>query len=278
MCGAEPFGELRERTAARESGGGGADRVERRALDRSVRRRQGFAVRQRVGEQRLLGFEGDVLACIVEAGGLDLVDLKAQQVELTCTGPLVAAEPGELGIDSSHLGSGGAVGGEGIGCRRAGEPVERGALHRRCEEGLVRVLAVKVDEASAHLGELADGCEAPVDVGAAAAVQRYDARQHDFVAGLAIDESTFDARFGGAVAHERRVGASSDEQLDRFDQQRLARAGLAGDPGEPATEHEREIGDDAEVGDMQFGQHAGGLATGRRGRTWPSGSGGSRAG
>jgi hypothetical protein len=144
---------------------------------------------------------------------------------------------------------------EGIGRRRADEAIERGALHRRREEGLVCVLAMEVDETGAHLGELAEGREPPVDVGPAAPVQRHDSRQHDLVAGLGVDESTFDARFGGTVAHERRVGAPSDEELDRLDQQRLARAGLAGDRGQPVTEHEREIGDDPEVGDVQLGQH-----------------------
>ena len=150
---------------------------------------------------------------------------------------------------------GGAVRGERVGRRRAGEPVERGALHRRREERLVRVLAVEVDEPGADLGELADGREPPVDVRPAAPVQRDDAREHDLVAGVGVDESAFDARLGGAVADERRVGASADEELERLDEQRLARAGLAGDRGEAATEHEREVGDDPEVGDVQLGQH-----------------------
>ena len=235
-------------------------------------------MRQRVGEERLLRLERDVLRGVVEAGGVYLADLEAQQVELASAGPVVASEPGELGVDAPHLGAGGTVRDKRVSCRRAGESIERGALDRRRQERLMRVLAVEVDETGAHLGELADGCEPPVDVGTAAPVQRHDARQDDLAAGVGVHESTLDARFGRAVADERRVGAPSDEKLDRLDEQGLARAGLAGDRGEAATEHEREIGHDPEIGDVQLGQHRGNAPTDRRGRTWPSGSGGSRAG
>ncbi len=211
LRGAEPFGELCERTAARQCCRRRADRVERRALDGAVRGCQGFAMRQRVGEQRLLGFERDVFARIVEAGGLDLVDLKAQEVELARTGPVVPAESSELGVDASHLGSGGTVRGEGIRCRRADEAIERGSLHRGREEGLVRVLAMQIDQTGAHVGELADGREPPVDVGPAAPVQRHHAREDDLVAGLGVDESTFDA----ALRRRRRARASCRRGLRR---------------------------------------------------------------
>ena len=157
-------------------------------------------MRQGVGEERFLRFERDVLRRVVEAGGVDLADLEAQQVELASAGPVVASEPGELGVDAPHLGAGCAVRGERVCRRRTGEPIERGALYRRRQEGLMGVLAVEVDEASTHLGELADGCEPPVDVSTAAPVQRHRARQDDLVAGAGFHESTLDARFGRAGA------------------------------------------------------------------------------
>ena len=69
-------------------------------------------MRQGVGEERFLRFERDVLRRVVEAGGVDLADLEAQQVELASAGPVVASEPGKLGVDAPHLGAGGAVRGE----------------------------------------------------------------------------------------------------------------------------------------------------------------------
>ena len=121
----------------------------------------------------------------------------------------------------------------------------------------MRVLAVQVDERAPDLGELADGGEPAVDVGAAATVAGQHAREHGLVAGLGVHEPSFDARFVGAVAHERGVGAPADEQLDRLDEERLARAGLAGDRGEAGLgpEHEVEVGDDPEIDDVQLDQH-----------------------
>ena len=59
-------------------------------------------MRDRVGEQRLLGFERDVLGRVVDAGGVDLVDLEAQQVDLARAGAVVAAERRELGVERAR--------------------------------------------------------------------------------------------------------------------------------------------------------------------------------
>ena len=116
--------------------------------------------------------------------------------------------------------------------RRTREPVERGALHRRIEQRLVRVLPVQVDERAPDLGELARRGQPAVDVSAAATVARQHAREHRLRPRLGMYEASLDARFGGAVAYERDVGPPADEQLERFHQEGLARAGLAGDRGE----------------------------------------------
>ena len=81
----------------------------------------------------------------------------------------------------------------------------------------MRVLAVEVDQRAPDLGELAHGREPAVDVRAAATVGRQHAREHRLVAGLRVHEPALDARFVGAVAHQRGVGAPADEQLDRLD-------------------------------------------------------------
>ena len=120
----------------------------------------------------------------------------------------------------------------------------------------MRVLAVEVHETGAHLGELADGCEPPVDVGTAAPVQRHYARQDDLAAGAGVHESTLDARLGRAVADERRVGATSDEELDRLDEQGLAGAGLARDRHQSRPEPELCSLDQQQVLHSELGEHA----------------------
>ena len=55
---------------------------------------------------------------------------------------------------------------------------------------------------------------------------------------VAVDEAAFDARFVGAVADERRVGPAAAQQIERVDDQRLARAGLAGDHGHARAERQ----------------------------------------
>ena len=212
----------------------------------------------RVGEQRLLGFERDVLGGIVEPGGGDLLHLVAEQVDLPGPGAGVATEGLELGVELAHRRSFVAVAGPCVQRRRARVAVERAPLHRGVEQRLVGVLAVEVDERAPDLGELADGGEAAVDVGAAAAVAGQDAGEHGLLAGRGVYEAPFDPGLGRAVAHERGVGAATDEQLDRLDDEGLARAGLAGDRGHPrrGVEHQAQVGDDPEIDHVQLDEHA----------------------
>ncbi len=98
----------------------------------------------------------------------------------------------------------------------------------------MRVLAVQIDEPASVLGQFAHGCEATVDVTAQPAVGRYDTREHDLV--VAVVEPALDPRFGRAVAHQLRIGAAARQQVERVDDQGLARAGLAGDDGQPRAQ------------------------------------------
>ena len=109
--------------------------------------------------------------------------------------------------------------------------------------------------ARAGLGQLGRGREPAVDVGPAAAVARHDPREHDLVAGLGVHEATLDPRSAAPSRTSAGVGPPADEQLDRLDQQRLARAGLAGDRGQAGAEHQVQVGDDPEIDDVQLDQH-----------------------
>ena len=70
-----------------------------------------------------------------------------------------------------------------------------------------------------------------------------------------IDETRVDASFGSAVADDRRIGAATDDELERLDEHRLAGAGLPRDGGQPAGEDKVDRLDDTEVLDVQLGQH-----------------------
>ena len=67
------------------------------------------------------------------------------------------------------------------------------------------------------------------------------------------------------------VSPPADEQLDRVDEQRLARAGLAREGGHAGAEHEHELVDDTQVADGELGQHGSEVrpVTGHSGRTSP---------
>ena len=72
---------------------------------------------------------------------------------------------------------------------------------------------------------------------------------------VGTDEATFDASLDGTVPHDRRVGAATDEQLDRFDEHGLAGARFARERGQAAAEDEIEPFDHAQVLDVEFGEH-----------------------
>ena len=228
--------EVGERRASVERRHRRAQRVRRRSFERVVRAAERLAVRGCVREQELLGFERDVFTGVADIGTGDLVDLEPEEVDLACTLAAIAPERGKIGVDAPQLGTRVAVRGERRLRVRAREAVERGTLHRGVEQRLVRVLAVQVHEPGAELRELGRGGETAVDIRATPPVAGHDAGDHAFLAGVGIHEPTLDPRLLRAVAHERRVGAAADEELERLHDQRLARAGLAGDGGQTGAE------------------------------------------
>jgi hypothetical protein len=118
----------------------------------------------------------------------------------------------------------------------------------------VRVLPVQVHHVGRSLGERCHRRQPSVDVGPRTAVGGDDPGEHrlDAVRG---DETPVDACLGRTVADDRGVGAATDQQLDRLDEHRLARPGLAGDCGQPRPEHEFDAFDHSEVLEVQFGEH-----------------------
>ena len=65
-----------------------------------------------------------------------------------------------------------------------------------------------------------------------------------------LDRATF-----LAAADERAVGAFAEDEVERADDDGLARAGLAGDDVAAGLEFQREVGHEGEVFDAQRRQH-----------------------
>ena len=159
----QPVLELRERGAPDERGPCDSDRVDRSAVagERVARLGRSFAMRDRVGQPILFELERSVFVGGVELGAVELVDLVPEEVDLARSCALVAAECRELGLDLGDPSAGLAQGRQ----VDAAEPVERAALLRDAEQGLVAVLPMEVDEAATFIGELRDGREAAVAIG-----------------------------------------------------------------------------------------------------------------
>ena len=152
------------------------------------------------------------------------------------------------------------------------EPVERFALRGRVQQGLVRVLAVEIDQLCARRCELAGRRQPPVDVGPTPPRSGDGPRQYDLVSRLAggvaavvaaarapcatgPDESALDPCSVGSGPDQHRVGASADQELDGVDDEGLAGAGLAGERRHPRAEEQAQLGDDPEIADGQFEDH-----------------------
>ncbi len=169
LQGADTFRERGERLAPGQRGDRGAERVLRATFELRVRRFERGAVRLRVGEDLLVGRELRLLVCVFDHGGSDLLELVAQQVELARPRTVVATQLGQLGLDPAAVRVGLGERGPRDRRRLAREPVEHGALLRGVEKGLVRVLAVQVDEVAAACAELTHRREVAVDVPTGAA-------------------------------------------------------------------------------------------------------------
>ncbi len=126
-------------------------------VDRVVRGDQRGPVLFGALERGFLAFEGGFLVRVREPRALDLVDLVAEQRELADAGALVPAELFQRAVDGPELLTRADwYSAQRFERRGPGERVQHRALHRGCQQALVRVLAVQVDEAGPELGQLGD--------------------------------------------------------------------------------------------------------------------------
>ena len=198
---------------------------------------------------------------------VDLADLPAQAL-------MLARQVGLFGLRGAHRLAGLAPLAEGGGHRPGldlGEAVQQLAHAGRAGQALPGVLAVDVEQMLGQLAQLGDGGGAAVDPRAALALGVDDAAQQQRVLGAVGGvEAGFlqpggegggavelgrDLGAGGALAHDGGVAARAQGQLQRVDQDGLARAGLAGEGGETGGEVQLQRRDDDEVLEAQAAQH-----------------------
>ena len=156
-----------------------------------------------------------------------------------------------------------------------GEGVEQRAVRRRVEQAALLALALDLDQAVAELAQQADARRLIVDKGAAAAVGAQQAAQHDRPParsarhpGLAQDRGgrmvALDGELGGdrgllgAGPHQRGIGAPAERQPQRIQQDRFARAGLAGQHAQPRPKGEVEPVDQHDIANGEPEQHGAG--------------------
>ncbi len=121
------------------------------------------------------------------------------------------------------------------------------------------MLAVDVEQAVADLAQLRGRGGAAIDPAAAAALEIDRAAQEQRIAGFeaAGVQPRGEIRIGvefdahvqafSALAHRTRVGAVAQRELQGVDEDRLARAGLAGQHGEAGGEVDVERAHDHEI-------------------------------
>ena len=78
------------------------------------------------------------------------------------------------------------------------------------------------------------------------------------------EEAPLDPRSLGALADHGRLGAAPEQELERIDDEALARAGLPRDRVEATTEFERRALEEREVLETEFDEHARGRSHGTR--------------
>ena len=155
--------------------------------------------------------------------------------------------------------------------REAGVRVQQHALGIGLEQGLMRMLAMDIDQPLARLAQLAEGRRPAVDESARAPALVDDPpQQHQ--AGIALEfgraqpqrelGQRLDVEFGADVrafaarAHHGGIAALAQGQRQSVDEDGFAGAGLAGKHGEAGLEFEFKRIDDDEIADAERPQHA----------------------
>ena len=218
---------------------------------------------KRLLEFRLLGR--------LELGGLDLADLKAQQIQLAHVRILVDDQLGFLRGQAGPL----------VNERGEVDPlffqpavsVENLELPRGLEQRLVVVRAVDVHEPFADGGEHVERGRRAVDELPVAARGRKTALEEELIFLARLDAVLVEVRVkcfakAGdldycldravvvAVPDEGAVGPLAEHEAKRADEDRLASAGLAGDRVVARAKLDGQVVDEGEVFDSEIGQHA----------------------
>ena len=257
-----------------EPAGGAAQRGQRRirsgpeVLQFGEIARQPLALlhrRARLGELRLLAGDGRERGQFLEVReqqvlvGRGLRDARARRLErLLGRAPL---PPGALDADGVRP----AV-------RNAGITIEQRAVAARIDQAAIVVLAVQLHQERRQLAQQRDADGLVVDECLAAAIDFQLTLEDQRLARLDRDvgvveqrgdagrqrgelEARHHARPVLAGAHQPAVGPRAEHQAQRVEQDRLARAGLAGQHAQPAGEVEVQRLDQDDVADGEPGQH-----------------------
>ena len=253
--GQEPFGgaqgvEPAARRFVGQQGGRAAD-----ALDEPLGVTQALAL-----DLEPLVFAG------LDGGRLDLVDLKAQQVDFAVAVAALAAQGDELARERLQGRPGGAVVGQqghDLGARPGVEQVE---LAVELQQAGVFELAVKGDPLAQRRLDGGQRRHEAVEEGPRTPLAGDAARHRQRLA--VVVEDGLHERLLGARAHQALLALLAEQQADALGEQRLAGAGLAGDDVEPRRELEPGLGDEHEVGDRQFSEHGRGRRRASAQKTW----------
>jgi hypothetical protein len=203
-----------------------------------------------------------------DLGGVDLLELVAEQVDLALALPGPGGQVVELAGDGPQAPPAGGEGGPEAEHGLAGEAVEQVALDRGAEQVLELVLAVDLDQRPDDVGDGGDGGHAALELGPAAALDQDLAGDHDLTVlvgdpgGLqggrdlvvvAGAQAAFDQRGGPAGPDRAGVGPPPKQQGEGVDDHGLTGTGLAGEHVEARRDLEVGIIDHPEVADAKLG-------------------------
>ena len=140
-----------------------------------------------------------------------------------------------------------------------GVGIEKAEVRGGIEQRLVLVLAVQLDEVGRHLAQHRGGGQRAVDERPAPPGCGDLPADQDLAAVRPL-EDRLDGRGVGAGADQVGRGAAAQQEPDRFDEDGLARPGLAGEGGEARIEVDLNGFDHRQVADAKRTQHVGGTS------------------
>ena len=189
---------------------------------------------------------------LVGPGGLEGVDLGCLMGgDLHPTGPLVGvatqpiARPGELGDGGAKPADLAVVDAAGL--------VEQGARRAGGAEHLVLVLTVQLAQRRCPLRERGGRGRRAVDRRAQPASGAALPREDDLV--RSVGEERLDAARPLPVAHRDAPVRTTEDEVERLDEERLAHAGLPCEHRQPLVQLEHDVVDGSQVDDPERREH-----------------------